>query len=110
MLGLYPVVTQPVYLLGSPWFADINMTVNGNRTLRITAQGLDEEGDGFFVQSVRVNGESWERNWLEHADVMVEGGWVEFVLGREAVVWEGKGRGGLVPPSPGHLVLNETGY
>nr|OQO29523.1 hypothetical protein B0A51_02615 [Rachicladosporium sp. CCFEE 5018] len=41
MLGLYPVVTQTTILIGSPWFSDINMTVNGNRTLRITATGLD---------------------------------------------------------------------
>jgi putative alpha-1,2-mannosidase len=102
MIGLYPVVTQPVYLLGSPWFPDINMTVNGNRTLRITAEGLDEES--YFVQSVRINGEEWEKNWFEHDDVMVEGGTIEFTVGKDAVIWETR----EVPPSPGHVVLNET--
>ncbi|XPS68751.1 hypothetical protein M3J09_001035 [Ascochyta lentis] len=95
MLGLYPVVTQPVYLLSSPWFNDINMTINGNRTLRITAGGLGE--DSYFVQSVRVNGAEWERNWIEHEDVMVHGGRLEFSLGKEPRVWES----GRVPPSPG---------
>jgi putative alpha-1,2-mannosidase len=102
MIGLYPVVTQPVYLLGSPWFPDINMTVNGNRTLRITAEGLDEES--YFVQSVRINGEEWEKNWFEHDDVMVEGGTIEFTVGKDAVIWETR----EVPPSPGHVVLNGT--
>ncbi|KAF2689176.1 glycoside hydrolase family 92 protein [Lentithecium fluviatile CBS 122367] len=100
MLGLYPIVTQPIYLLASPWFPDINMTVNGNRTLRVTAKGLDE--DSYFVQGVKINGEQWEKNWFEHEDVMVEGGTIEFSLGKEAMVWET----GEVPSSPGHLILD----
>ena len=107
MLGMYPVVTQPVYLLGSPWFSDINMTVNVDKTLRITAEGLSR--DNYFVQSVKVNGEPWDRNWIEHdapaQRLMIDGGTIEFVLGSEPVVWEK----GDVPPSPGHVVLNETG-
>lgn len=109
MLGLYPVVTQPVYLLASPWFADINVTVNGNRTLRITSQNDHGGGDatnklgqsGFYVQAVRVNGGIWDRNWLPHDSVMVEGGTVQFQVGDEPVRWEK----GHVPPSPGHYVI-----
>lgn len=79
MLGLYPVVTQPVYLISSPWFPDLNMTINGNRTLRITATGLGP--DSFYVKSVKVNGKVWDRNWIEHKDIMVEGGIIEFDVG-----------------------------
>lgn len=100
MLGLYPVVTQPVYMIESPWFADINMTINGNATLRITATGLDN-ANSYYVQSVRVNGQQWNRNWLSHSDVMVHGGTIEFELGGQPIVWEN----GDVPPSPGHVVL-----
>lgn len=96
MLGLYPVVTQPIYLLSSPWFPYMDMTVNHNRTLRITAEGLGL--DSYYVQSVRVNGVEWDKNWVAHEDVMVEGGLIEFVLGKEEVVWE-KER----PASPGTL-------
>ncbi|WPH01986.1 Hypothetical protein R9X50_00484000 [Acrodontium crateriforme] len=100
MLGLYPVVTQPVYLIESPWFSDINMTVNFNKTLRIKANGLDN-ADSYYVQSVKVNGEPWEKNWLEHEDIMVDGGLIEFELGKEQKIWET----GSVPPSPGHRIL-----
>lgn len=100
MLGLYPVVTQPVYLINSPWFEDINMTINGNKTLRITATNLDN-ANSYFVQSVKVNGQDWNKNWLEHSDVMVNGGTIEFELGSETKKWEG----GNVPPSPGHHIL-----
>jgi putative alpha-1,2-mannosidase len=99
MLGMYPVVTQPVYLLSSPWFPDLNMTVNGNRTLRITAEGLGPES--YYVQSVKINGQNWTKNWFSHEDVMVEGGRIDFVLGSEEKVWES----GKVPASPGHIDL-----
>ena len=99
MLGMYPIVTTPVYLLESPWFNDINITVNGNSTLRIRSRGLE---DGYFVKGVKINGKNWTKNWFEHGDVMVNGGLIEFDVGREPVVWET----GDVPPSPGHVVLN----
>lgn len=103
MLGIYPVVTQPVYLLASPWFSDINMTVNYNHTLRITAKGLGP--DNYFVQGIKINGEEWDRNWFVHTDLMTDGGTIEFVLGDEPKEWEK----GDVPPSPGHYKLNNTG-
>lgn len=106
MLGLYPIVTQPVYLLESPWFQEINMTINNNSTLRIIAHDLDNANGSYFVQSVLVNGQNWTRNWLEHNDVMVEGGTLEFFMGPDATAWET----GPVPPSPGHAgVPNPNG-
>lgn len=109
MLGLYPVVTQPLYLLASPWFADINVTINRDRTLRIvttTSNGSDGSAvalshSGFYVQSVKVNGDTWQQNWLLHDSVMVEGGIIEFEVGDEPVQWEK----GEVPQSPGHYVI-----
>ena len=98
MLGIYPVVTQPVYLISSPWFPDVNVTINGNQTLRITATGLE---DGFYVQSVRINGKPWTKNWFEHKDLLEQGGANEFELGPDAKYWES----GSVPPSPGHVTL-----
>ena len=100
MLGLYPVVTQPVYLIGSPWFSEVNMTINGDKTLNIKANNLDNQ-NSYYVRSVKVNGHSWNKNWLEHSDVMVNGGTIEFELGSEMRLWET----GDVPPSPGHLIL-----
>lgn len=112
MIGIYPIVTQTVYLIESPWFEDLNMTI-GNSTLRIMAS-VTSAGDGtaagssssfgqenFYVQSVKINGALWDRNWFDHEDVMVNGGTIEFELGSEAKMWET----GDVPPSPGHVVL-----
>ena len=103
MVGLYPIVTQPVYLLESPWFTDINITVNNNQTLRIIANNLDN-ADSYYVQSVKINGQSWNQSWFLHTDIMVTGGTIEFELGSNMTIWDN----GAVPPSPGHLVLNNT--
>ena len=98
MLGLYPLVPTTVYLLSSPYFPEVNVSVNHDRTLSIVAHGLDT---GTYVQSVSVNGQDWGKNWIDHSDVMVEGGTIEFFLGPEATQWET----GEAPPSPGHVQL-----
>ena len=49
-------------------------------------------------------GELWHYLWLEHKDVMVGGGVIEFEMGNEPVVWEK----GSVPPSPGHVILSNN--
>lgn len=81
------------------------MSVNGNASLRIRATSAGDNTEfgqgGYYVQSVKINGVGWDKNWFEHEDVMVNGGSIEFELGDEPVVWES----GDAPPSPGHLVL-----
>ncbi|KAH7013733.1 glycosyl hydrolase [Ilyonectria destructans] len=100
MLGLYPVVTQPVYLILAPQFEDISIRLGEDGgVLRITVQGLS---DGPYVQSLKVNGESWDQSWISH-DVLVgdnnKGSRLEFVMGTKPVEWDL----GELPPSPGTL-------
>ncbi|KAG4438562.1 hypothetical protein IFR05_005937 [Cadophora sp. M221] len=79
-----------------PWFDDLNMTINGNQTMRIMVQNnAREDGNG---QSGAGYGQD---NFYVQSDVMVYGGTIEFELGPEPKVWET----GDVPPSPGHAVL-----
>jgi putative alpha-1,2-mannosidase len=93
------VVTQPVYLILSPWFSDLNISVAGNKTLRITTEGLD---DGPYIQSLTVNGVLWDKSWLSHDDLIDgEGGRIHFALGNGETEWDV----GELPPSPGHLDL-----
>jgi putative alpha-1,2-mannosidase len=102
MLGIYPIVTQPTYLLESPWFSDINMTINDNATLHITTKGCDNAASlgqkDYFVEGVKINGKPWNKNWFDHQDIMVDGGTIEFTVGSNPTIWET----GKVPPSPGH--------
>lgn len=79
------------------------MTINFNKTLRILAHNVTDTGSlgqaGYFVQSVKINGQDWNKNWFNHNDVMVNGGTIEFFLGDNATEWET----GDVPPSPAQL-------
>jgi len=45
-MGLYPVTTQPVYLLLSPWFDDVSLNIE-NGTLRLTSNR--QGGEGIYV-------------------------------------------------------------
>lgn len=101
MMGLYPVVTQPVYLILSPWFEKYEMTVGEyGKKLTVTTKGLSD--DSYYVQSLKLNGRAWNKSWLEHEDI-ANGGTLEFVLGKTPTAWDS----GELPPSPGHYTLNQ---
>ncbi len=101
MLGFYPVVTQPIYLLLSPWFRDISIKLPAtDSVLKITANGLSDES--FFVQSVSINGTAWNKSWVTHDDIAY-GGEIHFDLGSEITSWDV----GELPPSPGHVDLSK---
>lgn len=94
MLGLYPVTGQTTFLIGSPWFDDLTIHLGGGRELRITTTGGSE--DAYYVQSLKVNGEDWNKTWVTWDDVFANGGTMEFVLGTDNIVWAT----GPAPPSP----------
>lgn len=99
MVGLYPVVTQPVYLVLAPMFSDLLLRVGlEGKFLHITALGLSDEN--FYVQRLTVNGVSWNQSWLGHTDI-ADAGSIEFVLGKNPVIWDT----GDLPPSPGNVTL-----
>jgi len=102
MLGIYPVVTQPVYLILAPWFDDIRVNIGEGKTIRITAKNLDVAGGSVFVQSLKVNGQHWDKSWITHNDLTVGNATLEFVLGAAHAEWDTA----ELPPSPGHVVLN----
>lgn len=86
-----------MYLIISPWFSDLNISVAGNKTLKITTEGLDQ---GPYIRNLTVNGAAWNKSWLTHGDLVGgEGGRIHFVLGNEQFEWDV----GELPPSPGHM-------
>ncbi|KAK1834212.1 glycoside hydrolase [Podospora conica] len=104
MMGMFPVAGQDVYLVTPPFFREVEVTsaVTG-RTARIRSvmeagEGEWEEGRAYCVRRAEVDGEVWERSWVDH------GFWTE---GRELVLWLGREEGawgtrvGDLPPSVG---------
>ena len=108
------MVSTTTFLISAPWFesmtidlddpsnnttntADANKTGSKSRTLKITAKGVpDDVNEILYVQSLKVNGQKWNKSWVSWADVFENGGTMEFVMGSEAVEWAT----GELPPSP----------
>lgn len=97
MIGLYPMVGQTIFFIGSPWFSDLTIDLGGGKKLEMTTEGGSEKA--FYVQSLKVNGNDWNKSWLTWYDIFANGGTMEFVLGDKPVNWTT----GPPPPSPGGM-------
>ena len=93
MIGLYPMTGQTTFLIGSPWLEHMEIDLGEGKKLTITG-GKKEEA--YYVQSLKVNGEDWNKAWVTWEDVFAKGGKLEFVLGEEQTRWAD----GPLPPSP----------
>ncbi|KAK8105394.1 hypothetical protein PG999_008753 [Apiospora kogelbergensis] len=102
MLGLYPMTGQTTFLVGSPWFSDLTIHLGGGKELHITTTGGSE--DVYYVQSLKVNGKSWDKAWVTWDDVFANGGSMEYILGPEPVKWAT----GPAPPSPATPTSDST--
>ncbi|RCK59290.1 hypothetical protein Cantr_07713 [Candida viswanathii] len=98
LLGFYPISGTTTYLISSPFVSKATINLENGARVTITANNLSQEN--IYVQSLKINGEDWDKNWFEHNALFGEnGGSIEFELGGEQTVWET----GEVPPSPGHI-------
>jgi predicted alpha-1,2-mannosidase len=95
MIGLYPVTGQTTFLIGSPWFGNLTIRVPNGKNLTITSTGGDSTTN-YYVQSLKVNGQQWNKNWVTWDDVFANGGSMDFVLGSSPANWDT----GDLPPSP----------
>lgn len=96
LIGLYPVAGTTTYLLGSPFVPHVVIKLENGKQLEIISQNLTSFS--YYVQSVKLNGNSYGQNWVTHDDIFTNGGKIEFQMGPRQKVWET----GDVPPSPGH--------
>ena len=95
MIGLYPLTGQTTFLILAPWFDCMKLSLGNGKTLEITSSGGDRN-TSFYVQSLKVNGETWDKAWVTWEDVFAEGGKMEYVLGASPKHWAT----GELPPSP----------
>lgn len=64
------------------------------KELVITSFGASDEA--IYVQSLKINGESWDKAWVSWEDIFKEEGTMEYVLDTEPNGWS---RDGELPPS-----------
>lgn len=83
-MGFYPNVGQNVYLVGSPVFDSITLDLGEGVFFKITAKNNSDKN--IYVQSAKMNGKVWEKNWFRHKDI-VSGGVLELEMGAEPSDW-----------------------
>lgn len=95
MIGLYPMTGQTTFLIASPWFS-MDIDLGHGRALKITTTGGNSD-TAYYVQSLKVNGQEWNKPWVTWDDVFAKGGTMDFVLGTHPNGWSFDGE---LPPSP----------
>ena len=77
-LGFYPVCPgTDQYVLGAPLFKKAVLALKNNKQLIINAP--DNSDKNFYIDEIKINGETWDKNWLSHQSLM-KGGRLEFSM------------------------------
>ena len=100
MIGLFPNPGQNVYFITPPFFPSVSIT-NGatGKTATVKNVNFDATYKNIYVQSAKLNGKPYTKNWLTH-DFFLSGGTLELTLGPTESAW-GTRRAVDVPPSLG---------
>ncbi|KAF1988958.1 glycoside hydrolase family 92 protein [Aulographum hederae CBS 113979] len=88
MMGLFPVPGQNVYLITPPFFEAVGFggaEGNGSATVRVV-EGFDVMYKNLYIQSAKLNGEVYTRNWVGH-EFFTHGWTLELVLGDTESEW-----------------------
>lgn len=100
-MGFYPVTPgSPTYNIGSPFFQNIVVQLEGGKTFTIKAKNYNENNK--YIQSAKLNGHEWNKPWFTHNEIK-DGGVLELIMGDKA----NKEWGNLpddAPPSEGILI------
>jgi len=95
-MGFYPVTHgQGLYYIGTPMFKDLKLT-HAKGTLTIRANHVSDEN--IYIQSLKLNGEPYTRNYLEHDAIFSSDAVLEFDMGNEPNTAWGSAEAAL-PPS-----------
>jgi predicted alpha-1,2-mannosidase len=78
-LGFYTVnPARPEYIIGSPLFDQATIHLGGGKDFVIVAR--NNSAQNMYIQSATLNGQSLNRPWFSHSDI-INGGRLEFVMG-----------------------------
>ncbi len=78
-LGFYPVCpASNQYIVGSPLFRKVKVKLENGQTIRIRANRAPT-AQRYYIQSLKLNGESYSKNYFTHADLM-NGATIKFKL------------------------------
>ena len=82
-LGFYPVTPAlGQYAIGTPYFREVRLRLPEGRELLIKASETKHP----YIQSVQFNGKSWDKTYLDYAELL-KGGTLSFTLGAQPSRW-----------------------
>lgn len=78
-IGFYPVTPgTPYYVIGSPLFEKVSISLSNGKVLDIVAKGVSDTNK--YIQSATLNGKEWDKAWFSHSDIK-DGGCLIFIMG-----------------------------
>ena len=81
MTGFYPVCPgTPYYIIGAPSFDEIDINLDNGNRFKVIANNVSDTN--YYIQSATLNGESFDRAWLSHEEILA-GGELIFEMGSE---------------------------
>lgn len=87
MLGLFPNPGQNVYFITPPFFPSLSITNPlTNATATIRTLNFDKAYKNIYIQSAKLNGQTYTRNWISH-DFFTKGATLELELGDKESDW-----------------------
>lgn len=94
-MGFYPLrMGTPEYVIGAPYFPHMDMTLENGRHIVINAPDVSDTNR--YVQSLRVNGQPWNKLTLPH-ELLAQGATLDFTMGPKPSSWGSDSR--ALPPS-----------
>ncbi|WP_254424370.1 GH92 family glycosyl hydrolase [Rhodanobacter sp. C05] len=83
--GFYPLrMGTPDYVIGAPYFPHMDIRLENGRHIVINAPAVSDSNR--YIQSLRVNGQPWNRLTLPHA-LLVQGAMLDFAMGPRPSTW-----------------------
>lgn len=85
-LGIYHVCPgNPQYEIGTPWFPKAVINLENGKKFTIIANNVSK--DNFYIQSAELNGEIYNKCFLDHQSIM-NGGILKFNMGpKPSLTW-----------------------
>lgn len=79
-MGFYPVTPGATdYIIGTPWFPEMEINLENGKVFRITANNVSDRN--FYIQSAALNGQNYTKSYISH-DAIMQGGHLHFEMGR----------------------------
>jgi predicted alpha-1,2-mannosidase len=84
-LGIYPLQPgSPTWAIGSPLYDQVTIRPLGGRALTVTAHSNSDRN--IYIQSMKVDGRTYDKTYLDHAD-LAGGGHIDFQMGPRPSSW-----------------------